>query len=711
MHHKFISKFKLHSIPIKTLRYVSYSIPLICSLALLLFIGNIFCVFSKSSEVFADSGNDEIEAYATTVNPTASIQIANSSLKSTVSPGSTSYVSSNVNVSASDITDYVLMIAGPTGLTGVTAIAGVDGKIGTELTDNTWGYAWADTEADDETLTYNSLSEEGAAIARGKATSLDMSKKLTFAAKFSSEAKSGHYTANVTLSLTATPKEVAEGFGSINTMQEMTPEVCKAVEIGATGSLEDMRDGSVYKVSKLNDGRCWMTQNLKLDLTEAGIATVAGSDNLSADFPAEALTSTEKFTSDNTVVQFSKSPTVSTDYPGDGKGYQTEYGYYYSWCAATGGTCNGISTDGDDASGSICPKGWKLPKGGTGTTNDFAIMGGITSSVSKDANHWNGAKDISFSDNTLTVNGGTWIAAGDVYTDGLRVPGSYGSYWSSTASSSTGAYYLNFGSGNFYPARTRNRYGGRTVRCVAEMPEASGFGGIKKMQDMTTDVCTKAVANSTGELEDIRDGSIYTVGKLSDGKCWMTQNLRLTNKAITSADSDVSANFTVPSSVLWTDTSYTAPHAYYNNDTTYGACYNWYTATAGTGTNSVSSGDASSSICPKGWRLPKGGSSGEFQALYNKGKSGWTTNGGKNGYWIGAANSTGGAFFPAAGYVFININNASSVLSSTGIGGRYWSGTARDAGYAYDFLFVSNSMNPNDNSDNYFGYSVRCVAR
>ncbi len=727
MHHKFISKFKLHSIPIKTLRYVSYSIPLMCMLALLLLIGNIFCVFSKSSEVFADSGNDEIEAYATTVNPTASIQIANSSLESTVSPGSTSYVSSNVDVSASDIADYVLTIAGPTGLTGATAITGADGKIGTELTDNTWGYAWADTGADDETLIYNSLSGEGAAIARGKATSLDMSKKLTFAAKFGSEAKSGHYTANVTLSLTATPKEVAEGFGSINTMQEMTPEVCKAVEIGATGSLEDTRDGSVYKVSKLNDGRCWMTQNLRLDLTEAGIATAAGSDNLAADFPAEAITSAEKFTNNNDAAQFSKGPTIINEsYPGDGKGYQPEYGYYYSWCAATGGTCEGVSTDGDNASGSICPKGWRLPKSGSGTTNDFAIMGGITSNVTKDTNYWGSAKNISFSGNTLTVNGSTWIAAGDVNTGGLVNPGSDGRYWSSTASSSTDAYYLYFYGGNFDPAGTLGKYLGRTVRCVAEEPEELKvtIQTISTMQEMTPEICENTAIGATATLTDSRDNSTYTVGKLSDGKCWMTQNLRITRETInakdgnnttgkiTSADSHVSANYEIPASTTGAFSN-AQSGSYYTNqqvrasvDNDYGAYYSYNVATANT-VATISSGSATYDICPKGWRLPTGGSSGEFQALYNKWTSAtWTTNNGKNGRWLGGASAAaGGSFFPAAGNVY------TSGLGSTGSYGYYWSSTIYSATYAYDLYFYSSSdIYPADRNIRCFGYSVRCVA-
>ncbi len=261
--------------------------------------------------------------------------------------------------------------------------------------------------------------------------------------------------------------EAEKTWETMETMQEMTPEICEKASIGDTKTLTDTRDGSTYTVGKLSDGKCWMTQNLKLDLTKAGAATAAGSDNLSANFPTEALTSADKFTSDNTAIQFSKNPAINSSYPGDGKGYQSTYGYYYSWCAATGGTCKDISTDEDSASGSICPKGWKLPKGSTDATNDFAIMGDITSNIAKDINYWSSAKNISFSGNTLTVNGSTWIAAGAVSTDGLTNSGSHGSYWSSTAASSTLAYNLTFFSGSFYPAYASARRDGRIIRCIA----------------------------------------------------------------------------------------------------------------------------------------------------------------------------------------------------------------------------------------------------
>lgn len=52
----------------------------------------------------------------------------------------------------------------------------------------------------------------------------------------------------------------------ITTMQAMTSTICSAASKGTTGLLQDTRDDKVYSILKANDNRCWMTQNLDLDL-------------------------------------------------------------------------------------------------------------------------------------------------------------------------------------------------------------------------------------------------------------------------------------------------------------------------------------------------------------------------------------------------------------------------------------------------------------
>ena len=313
---------------------------------------------------------------------------------------------------------------------------------------------------------------------------------------------------------------VRKTLSNITTMQEMTTDICNNSALGQSNTLTDTRDGKAYSVSRLADGNCWMTENLKLDLTQAGVATAAGSDNLLADFPTEALTIADKFTSDNTVVQFSQSPTISTSYPGDGKGHQPEYGYYYSWCAATGSTCkddSGAVLESGDAAGSICPKGWKLPKGGIGTENDFAIMGGIISSVDASANYWSSAKSPSFSGNTLTINGSTWIAAGSLGVGGLNQGGSYGNYWPSTAYSSALAYGLLFYNRYFNPAYYNDKYIGRSVRCLTP---ASSTNFPDRFDEKDVEVVAVRVApvisiDATSGMKEEVDPNKVTTGTIS----------------------------------------------------------------------------------------------------------------------------------------------------------------------------------------------------
>ena len=173
----------------------------------------------------------------------------------------------------------------------------------------------------------------------------------------------------------------------------------------------------------------------------------------------------------------------------------------------------------------------------------------------------------------------------------------------------------------------------------------------------------------------------------------MTQNLRLTgSRTLTPANSDVSSNWTLSA----TNTSFptSCVNTAYNMDsgnTTYGNYYNWYAATAGTGTCSMSSGNATASICPKGWRLPTGSSSGEFQALYNQ--------------YASSALMQGDPGFVLSGY------RGGSSTNSQGSVCYYWSSTAYSANNAFNLYLSSSCVNPASSvNDRYLGFPVRCLA-
>ncbi len=136
-------------------------------------------------------------------------------------------------------------------------------------------------------------------------------------------------------------------------------------------------------------------------------------------------------------------------------------------------------------------------------------------------------------------------------------------------------------------------------------------------------------AGDSETLRDVRDNNLYVVRKLTDGRCWMVQSLKIANKKLTSNDSDIQPGqtFTLPKSTTITSSSFSVRdtnEVYIETDKGY---YSWYSATAGTGTSSTVTAagqNAASSICPKGWKLPTGGSSSEIAAIYDA--YGWNAN-------------------------------------------------------------------------------------
>ncbi len=241
------------------------------------------------------------------------------------------------------------------------------------------------------------------------------------------------------------------------------------------------------------------------------------------------------------------------------------------------------------------------------------------------------------------------------------------------------------------------------------------------MQEMRPGICYNMKIGDSATLTDTRDNSTYTIAKLSDGKCWMTQNLRISQETLvatghsitlTSADTDVNVDYPLPASGAWVSIDDAAQGIIAAIDDGYGAYYTWCAATAGCKTtdetNSGENEQAASSICPKGWRLPTGGNDGEYQALYNKYTTAtWTTNNSKNGRWLGAADAiSGGTFFPAAGFVW----HGESSPIYTGPGGYYWSGTATSETGASHLTFGSNNISPATTNNRYQGLSIRCIA-
>ena len=495
-------------------------------------------------------------------------------------------------------------------------------------------------------------------------------------------------------------------FWNISNMQDMTPELCASVTKPSSANIStiattkaaylanpggvvpqrtliDPRGSEPYKsytIRKLADGNCWMTDSLALVGASGGTILTPADSNVSNNFTLSASNSGTWCTTSSAACD-NQSMVLDSG--------NTSYGAYYNWYSATAGTGQ-YSTSSGNAPSSICPKGWRLPKGGS--SGEFQALRNVyTSSTFGD--DWRntplnfvfaGYRNGSSTDNASTI----------------------GYYWSSTTYDSNGAYRLRLSSSSVNPAHDGGKYNGLTVRCVAENRD---LFSISNMQDMNVTICentTTPTASATASdtngshkgntsyvptktLKDTRDSKTYTVKKLADGRCWMTDNLRLKNYTLKASDSNVTSDgFVVPNQA--SGTSYNTSYVFDSGSTDYGVYYSWYAATAGAGMQSQT-GDTSTSVCPKGWRLPKGGSSGEFQSLYNKYNS------------ASAMMDTNGPNFKLAG------NRSGSSTSNASTNGYYWSSTAYDSYRAYYLDLNSSSVDPADYSTKYHGLAVRCI--
>ena len=128
----------------------------------------------------------------------------------------------------------------------------------------------------------------------------------------------------------------------------------------------------------------------------------------------------------------------------------------------------------------------------------------------------------------------------------------------------------------------------------------------------------------------------------------------------------------------------------------YGTLYNYYVASVGTISGSVNADDATNDICPAGWRLPTGGSSGEFKALYNQ----YNTSA-----KLRQSITNSGPAFALTGYF------SNDVPKMQGSSGSYWSSTrADDTDMRVMAIWSSSVLSTNANYRNN-GNPIRCIAK
>ena len=578
------------------------------------------------------------------------------------------------------------------------------------FTNNTWGYNL--TEGPTAGTTYSALPTTNTTPTQTKDTSTTNSANDTYTlslgslgAKVDSTIPSGTYTSTLTVAVVAEPR-------AITYIQDLTLADCQSRASDADVIVKDKRDDNEYTVRYIN-GACWMTQNLRL----SGGRTLTSADSNVASswsFPSTPLAGSSYSYTDPQV-------TVSSN---------TSYGGYYNFCAASAGTnCQTSSTV--NTTYDICPKGWRLPtnsemSGITSYSSAFSpvysglYVSGLLSSTGSLGYWWSATADDSGSQYTLRYNSGSLYTNDGIKTYGFSVrcirsnPGTLTINFDGNGSTGGSTTSQQIAAGNTASLNangfTRNGYvftgwntaadgsgtsyadgsdyavtpatGDATVTLYAQWEQIP-----TTMQDITVAQCQKFASDAPLTLADTRDNNSYTVRHIN-GACWMTQNLRLSSttergesRVLTSADSNVTQNWTFPTGSLTSGNTYDEARSTISSNISYGGYYNYCAASAGT-VCSPTQANATQDICPKGWRLPN---FGEMSGISSY------------------ASSYASAFSPV-----LSGSYYSGTLRDTGSYGYWWSATASNRYNQFRLYYNGSRLNTGTN-DKTYGYSVRCI--
>lgn len=319
-------------------------------------------------------------------------------------------------------------------------------------------------------------------------------------------------------SITYDPPRETRDMGQITYMQEITPEICQNSELEKQYQLKDARDQKIYWVIKLKNDSCWMTQNLELDL-QGRILTSKDSDLPVGSSWKSTSGASEPWIADEndpymvkyynpgmyvetepsdfvkcgdniglissisecyaigwrnvTGLVASSDPEYGTDVNYADGVFNGHYlaGYYYSGAAASAGTAVNNLGYGDNISGSICPKGWRIPLGreqsGKESAEDMLSAYGLvandtTSSLKVSAAPFyfvrSGMVSRKWADETHTS-----------YAFGLNGVGTTSAYWLATAVNDIVLTILSSAGAAGVQVLSSGFYYGHNVRCVVRM--------------------------------------------------------------------------------------------------------------------------------------------------------------------------------------------------------------------------------------------------
>ena len=565
--------------------------------------------------------------------------------------------------------------------------------------------------------------------------------------------------------------------------------------IGDAIKLTDERDNQSYVVKKLADGKCWMIDNLRLDFsiliedlspentnhpTEEFMNAVNASPR-----PSSSSDWCTTYGSADCYNQVLYNTYNNGDTTPDSYGYFTHnsYGTYYNWYTASAGNDPydpAIASNpykGKKLAGDICPSGWHLPTGGS--DGEFVIMNNLypwpdkPNTVITNTGYYYGTTASSggmfywVADDTSNMDMASWNSGGTSTNTWPRYEGAvikcvadskeqFHIVYDDNGGTNGPAAQVQATTNNKatfmipYKTPTRTNF---TFEGWATTPNAA-TATYQPGQEITVGTTiTRLYAvwsapfqnfncgllpniGDTAVVKDSRDGKNYTVAKLADGHCWMTQNLQLEFSNLkeditTENTNNPTATFmtTVNAHPSYTydwclETSaecidqvlYYYPYSVWDSTTqtyNYSSYYNWYTATAGNGTYNNTDETVDGDICPAGWHLPVGGGFGEFGGLTN-------ALGGRHGddgqaYDMWDSTTPTGAELSQIlrgspnNFIFSG-DKWGQYVYNTGSKGWYWSATSSNNGYARDLFINDSSTYPLNTNEKYMGAAIRCVA-
>ena len=339
---------------------------------------------------------------------------------------------------------------------------------------NAWGISM------DDTTYYPMPAKDSTPIAAttlSKDTPGSKNANIYFGVKISNDQMSGIYKNTMLVTVVANPIpeppiECNPGASTIAAavcMQDMNEDVKNSMVLEQQYQLIDIRDEKTYFIAKLQDGKVWMTQNLDYDLSvEANKSLKSTTSDVTSD---TTLTITSPLGSSYTALYYkagaeqylpngsdAAADITCTATNNGGENCHYHLGDYYSWNAATANTYSPPYNIYTNASGSICPKGWRLPTaygGSSSVDGDFKKLNAA----------YGGSTD---SDYHLLSAPLFFVRSGNTdYEGSLKNVRLYGGYQSSTVEDSANSYYLSINSSYVAPATKSAKYYSKAVRCLA----------------------------------------------------------------------------------------------------------------------------------------------------------------------------------------------------------------------------------------------------